>query len=103
VVVVFAQQKSWQEFMPCKPGDKRPCGSNIGICEQGERHCIDGKWSEECIGGKGPQEEICDNGLDDDCDGIVDECVDITQSFGIFLIIGGVILFIIGIILSRIM
>ncbi|MCK4496997.1 MAG: PKD domain-containing protein [Candidatus Aenigmarchaeota archaeon] len=58
----------------CPEGKKRPCGfSNVGICELGQSQCIGGVWG-SCIGSVMPeQHDICDNGLDDDCDGETDE------------------------------
>ena len=66
-------QDDWRDALVCADGDKRPCGSNIGVCEAGESACVEGAWS-ECTGGTGPQNEICDNGLDDDCNGEADDC-----------------------------
>lgn len=46
---------------------------NVGICQDRVEICTDGSWEvvqEEII----PQEEVEENGLDDDCDGYVDEC-----------------------------
>jgi hypothetical protein len=48
-------------------------------------------------------QEICDNDLDDNCNGLADECVSISGTIGIFLMIGGVILLIFALALSRIM
>ena len=58
------------ETMPCWEG---PDGSfpDQGICQYGTMSCIDGLWS-ECIGQILPEEERCD-GLDNNCNGIVDD------------------------------
>ncbi|MGM0555922.1 MAG: MopE-related protein [Myxococcota bacterium] len=54
-------------------GLKRPCGSNVGICERGEQVCQEGAWG-ECQGDVEPTDESCNN-EDDDCDGSTDEGV----------------------------
>ena len=46
------------------------CGSGEGVCEEGTIRCIRGAL--ECVGGTLPGTEVC-NGLDDDCDGTIDE------------------------------
>ncbi|MDD5254121.1 MAG: hypothetical protein PHG05_03385 [Candidatus Nanoarchaeia archaeon] len=64
----------------CTPGtvQTKQCGTSTGVCEYGyqERTCnIKGKWSvwSECIGAVNPTEEICGDGLDNDCNGQTDE------------------------------
>jgi hypothetical protein len=47
----------------------QPCGISLGECSPGLTACAGGKLS--CVGAIGPQAEVC-NGLDDDCDGVVD-------------------------------
>ncbi len=54
---------------PQDPEIGQPCGTNVGSCREGVIRCVNGKL--ECVGGIGPQPEQC-NGLDDDCDGIID-------------------------------
>ncbi len=46
-----------------------PCGKDVGECKSGMTACIDGQL--QCVGSTGPFDEEC-NGLDDDCDGVVD-------------------------------
>ncbi|MBW2704226.1 MAG: putative metal-binding motif-containing protein [Deltaproteobacteria bacterium] len=55
----------------CANGDTMDCGSDTGECEAGLRTCVNGQWT-ECVGAVGPEQETCD-GLDNDCDGQVDE------------------------------
>ena len=52
-----------------------PCGLMVGICTAGTASCVPngmGGASTVCQGGTGPQTEDC-NGLDDNCNGIVDD------------------------------
>jgi hypothetical protein len=85
----------------CTDQEKKPCGSNIGECRQGQKTCVAGEWG-PCVGGTDPTNEVCDNGKDDDCDGVADECVDFIGSFGLILTTGGFMLLILAAVLSRV-
>ncbi len=55
----------------CPPDATTPCGTQVGECQLGEQHCVDGYWG-PCEGGVAPSPELCD-GLDQDCNGVVDD------------------------------
>jgi hypothetical protein len=52
------------------PGGGVSCGTDTGICARGTTLCTGGVLA--CTGGVDPGIEVC-NGLDDNCDGLVDE------------------------------
>ncbi len=57
------------------PGGGASCGTNVGECVAGTFHCNLATGVVECVGAVGTpggQSETC-NGLDDDCDGTVDD------------------------------
>lgn len=63
----------------CVPGSVQGCYSgpagtaNVGVCTLGTRTCLaDGSGYGPCVGEVLPSTEVC-NGLDDDCNGIVDD------------------------------
>lgn len=49
-----------------------PCGLDIGVCVQGAIACDEATGQLICEGETGPSAEVC-NGLDDDCNGMVDD------------------------------
>jgi len=55
----------------CNADDVELCGSNIGICLVGSKQCTSGLWG-LCNLVQGPEQEICGNGVDEDCDTIKD-------------------------------
>ena len=68
---------------PALFADSYSCGSALGVCGPGTFACVDG--AEICLGARafgldadanGAIAELCDNGVDDDCDGHVDEPAD---------------------------
>ena len=78
--VMDSKEERCQTHTECNPGDKKPCSSEgnnigVGICKAGYTLCgADGTWGSECIGEvKAESNEICGDGLDNDCNGSVDE------------------------------
>ncbi len=68
----------WISGPECTAGATMDCGINIGACEYGTQTCsAEGVWG-DCVDAIYPTTETC-NGVDDDCDGTVDQ---ITQECG---------------------
>ena len=63
-----------QPIAQCTPGQTRTCETGLlGICAAGTQTCVDpGNWG-SCVQNQQPINEICTNGVDDDCDSEVDE------------------------------
>jgi hypothetical protein len=83
---------------PCRDGDTRPCGSSVGACEKGTSTCDGGMWG-QCLGGVTAVEENCGDGIDNDCNGLVDDCGFNTVS--VILIGSGLVLLVVALILSK--
>ncbi len=63
----------------CTDGQTSACGAtDIGACEYGTRTCSNNTWS-DCVGAVYPINEICNNSIDDDCDGATDEFCNCTS------------------------
>lgn len=57
----------------CTTGETRACDTGqSGVCADGTETCVAGEWSGVCEQNTQSTDEVC-NGLDDDCDGQVDE------------------------------
>ncbi|MCK5320100.1 VWA domain-containing protein [Candidatus Parcubacteria bacterium] len=70
----------YEKETECTNGETRPCqytGSdgteNVGICRAGEQTCANGSWG-QCDGEVTPENEICGNGIDEDCNGSDASC-----------------------------
>ncbi len=63
---------SIDEDCECTPGTTQLCGIDVGECQKGLQLCQPNKRWGKCVGELKSIWEVC-NGLDDDCDGMVDE------------------------------
>lgn len=65
-------------FKECYTGPEGTKGK--GPCKGGRQVCVKGKYTEECGGQVVPQEELCENGVDDNCDGLIDNVRDLDKA-----------------------
>lgn len=68
----------------CAEGEVRACGAGAGACVPGEQVCDAMGRFGPCVGGVGPGDEVCD-GVDDDCDGRVDEGLGLGEACAVAL------------------
>ena len=63
----------------CANGETRACYSGapqtqgVGACVAGLQGCFAGAWQDTCSAEIAPVMEVCDDGIDNDCDGLVDQ------------------------------
>jgi len=50
-----------------------PKVQNVGACRPGIQLCINKKWQSHCPGQRLPSQELCNDKIDNDCDGQIDE------------------------------
>jgi len=68
----------------CVDGEERDCGPPepvLGSCRRGVQRCVAGGWAASCPGAVMPTTEVC-NGLDDDCDGTLDDGASMVCALG---------------------
>ena len=71
-------EKAGRHGNPPFAGQTQQCGSNVGACRVGTKRCdASGNWG-PCVGETKPREDICADGIDQDCDGsdATQECKD---------------------------
>jgi hypothetical protein len=63
----------------CPPGVERACFPGppaligVGVCRAGRQACVEGSAWGPCLGAVEPGAEVCDDGLDGDCNGQIDD------------------------------
>ena len=69
---ILSEAEVFELYLACNNGDTKQCGTtDIGECQYGIQTCVDGQWG-LCEGNIEPEIEICNDGLDNDCDGKTD-------------------------------
>ncbi|HIL99334.1 MAG TPA: hypothetical protein EYG51_26010 [Pseudomonadales bacterium] len=68
--------EGWSKRFDCQPewATDWVIYNDLSTCHMGWMECREGGWT-ECFEWGGPQREIC-NGLDDDCDGVIDDLIE---------------------------
>src|SRR3989338_6660815 len=72
---------SVDEGCSCDEGQKKSCGIGVGVCTTGSQECKEGIFT-DCNDVTSPTEELCDDELDNNCDGSTDEGCPCTDSKG---------------------
>jgi len=71
-IAIEIETEGGNEF-ECEPGAQQQCDTGqMGICAVGIKTCSEEGFWGECQSVNEPVSEICNNGLDDDCDGDID-------------------------------
>lgn len=74
IAIATTQVEVEGEPPPCTTGDEQACYSGpagtegVAMCVGGTQQCGPAGWG-ECVGEVTPQIEVCDDGIDNDCDG----------------------------------
>ena len=74
----------------CVTGQTRSCGVNVGECKGGTETCTNGRWSGQCQGALSAKTEVCNDGRDNDCDGLTD-CNDSDCSGNVLCVSGQIV------------
>ena len=66
--------ESTDEGCACVNGVKKAKTCGIGECKKTvDMICVLGKWDGQCVAPEPSEDEVCDDNLDNDCDGLVDQ------------------------------